>query len=70
MRQCKTYSRKYSDIFRSNKKTKKIKEEGLWGVSIKTKERLNFGDGANLKFGIIITLKEVNGQNRIQEFIQ
>ena len=24
----------------------------------------------NVKFGVIITLKEVNGVNRIQEFIQ
>ncbi|WP_373435471.1 hypothetical protein, partial [Metamycoplasma equirhinis] len=37
---------------------------------IKTKERLNSGDGDNLKFGVVVTLKEVNGINRMQEFIQ
>lgn len=49
---------------------KKKKENALWGISIKTKERLNASDGNNLKFGVVITLKEVNGVNRIQEFIQ
>ena len=43
---------------------------GLWGISIKTKERFNPGGEGNLKFGVIITLKEVNGKNRMQEFIQ
>ena len=52
-------------------KKPKIKQaNGLWGISIKTKERLNVGDGEDLKFGVVITLKEVNGRNRIQEFIQ
>ncbi|MBM6678153.1 S8 family peptidase [Faecalicoccus pleomorphus] len=52
------------------KKPKSKKSNGLWGLSIKTKERLNSKDGDNLKFGLVITLKEVNGVNRIQEFIQ
>ena len=52
------------------KKSKAKKSNGLWGISIKTKERLNTRDGNNLKFGLVITLKEVNGVNRIQEFIQ
>ena len=52
------------------KKPKAKKSNGLWGISIKTKERLNTKDGNNLKFGLVITLKEVNGVNRIQEFIQ
>lgn len=49
---------------------KKKNENELWGISIKTKERLNSRDGNNLKFGVVVTLKEVNGINRIQEFIQ
>lgn len=53
-----------------NKKPKQKQENGLWGISIKTKERLSKEDGSNLKFGLVITLKEVNGKNRIQEFIQ
>lgn len=41
-----------------------------WGVSLKTAERLPEKYGKNLKFGIIITLKEINGKNRIDSFIQ
>lgn len=52
------------------RKPKKKYENGLWGLSIKKKERLNMEDGEELKFGVVITLKEVNGVNRIQEFIQ
>lgn len=52
------------------KRPKKKKENELWGISIKTKERLGSKDGNNLKFGVVVTLKEVNGVNRIQEFIQ
>lgn len=52
------------------KKPKTKQANGLWGISVKTKERLNSGDGENLKFGMVVTLKEVNGVNRIQEFIQ
>ena len=49
---------------------KKKNDNELWGISIKTKERLNANNGNDLKFGVVITLKEVNGVNRIQEFIQ
>ena len=42
----------------------------LWGLSLKTKERLEEKFGEGLKFGIIITLKEINGVNRIDEFIR
>lgn len=43
---------------------------GLWGLSVKTKERLNEKDGYNMRFGVIVTLKEINGVNRIKDFIQ
>jgi len=45
-------------------------ENSLWGLSLKTKERLEEKFGEGLKFGIVITLKEINGVNRIDEFIQ
>lgn len=44
--------------------------KGLWGISLKTKNRLNSEDGKNLKFSIIVTLKELNGVNRIEDFIR
>lgn len=43
---------------------------GIWGISIKTKERLEQKYGNNLKFGVVITLKEINGVNRIEDFVQ
>jgi hypothetical protein len=42
----------------------------MWAISLKTKERLNNQDGDHIKFGIVITLKEINGVNRIEDFIQ
>lgn len=44
--------------------------DGMWGVSIKTKERLNKRSGDGIKFGLIVTLKEINGVNRINDFIR
>lgn len=51
-------------------KPKKAYKNKSWGLSLKTTERLSEKYGKNLKFGIVITLKEMNGKNRISEFIQ
>lgn len=48
----------------------KVYDSGNWGLSIKTKERLTSKNKAPLPFGIVITLKETTGKNRIKEFIQ
>lgn len=50
-------------------KGNELKENIFWGISIKAKERLNNSIGRNLPFGLVITLKEINGKNRIQEFM-
>lgn len=39
----------------------------LWGLKITNKERLERDRG--LKFGVVVTLKEMEGKNRIREFI-
>lgn len=39
----------------------------LWGIKLTNKERLDKNGG--LKFGIVITLKEMYGKNRMREFI-
>lgn len=44
--------------------------KGFWGLSLKTKNRLNLEDGKNLRFSIVITLKELNGVNRIDDFVK
>lgn len=40
-----------------------------WGMSIKTIERFK-RDGQGVPFGVVITLKELNGINRIEDFIK
>lgn len=71
-----SYYRKWDNIkhigeyYSYKTKARKAYENGLWGLSIKTKERLNKEDGKGISFGVVITLKEVNGKNRIEEFIQ
>ena len=49
---------------------RKAYEDGLWGVSVKTKNRFDADDGRSLKFGLVITLKEMNNINRIRDFIR
>lgn len=44
-------------------------DERLWGISIVSKERLSTSMTTNLNFGVVITLREINGVNRIQDFI-
>lgn len=51
-------------------RARKVYDDGRWGISLKTKERLLGNAGKGLNFGLVITLKEINGQNRIEEFIR
>ena len=41
-----------------------------WGMEVKTNNRLDSKDGIGIRFGVIVTLKEINGVNRIDEFIK
>jgi hypothetical protein len=41
-----------------------------WGMEIKTNNRLDPKDGIGIRFGVIVTLKEIYGINRIDEFIK
>lgn len=60
-----------SDVITKQKRPRKIyAANGVWGLSIKTKERLKEKNGKGLRFGVVITLKEMNGENRIDEFIK
>ena len=57
-----------SQIIRKNRPIKAYGDQ-LWGFSVISKERLRSSTGYGLNFGAVITLREVNGINRIQEFI-
>lgn len=46
---------------------KKGNGTNLWGIKITNKERLERDRG--LKFGVVVTLKEMEGKNRFREFI-
>lgn len=59
-----------SEALKDNARPRKAYPSGLWGLSIKTKERLAPKAGRGLRFGIVVTLKEMNGVNRIDEFIK
>ena len=49
---------------------KKNFNSNYWGICLTSKERTNTGSRPKVRFGIVITLKEMNGINRIEEFIQ
>ena len=59
-----------SETLNPNSRPRKVYGSGLWGLSIKTKERLKEKNGRGLQFGVVVTLKEINGVNRIDEFIK
>ena len=49
---------------------KKSYQNKNWGMEIKTNNRLDPKDGVGLRFGVVVTLKEMYGVNRIEEFIR
>ena len=60
------------ETFTARKRVKPILNQSnpQWGMSIKTIERLKTRDGQGVRFGVVVTLKELNGENRIEDFIQ
>ena len=59
-----------SEVLKPNARAKKVYSNPMWGISLKTKERLSNHDGEHIRFGLVVTLKEINGVNRIDDFIQ
>lgn len=57
-------------ILKNKLRPKKSYREQLWGIAITSKERLTTRMQNSLKFGAVITLKELHGVNRIDEFIK
>ena len=53
-----------------NPKPRKEYEKGNWGLSIKTKERSQIKAGKGITFGVVATLREIYGKNRISDFIK
>lgn len=57
-----------SKILKNNKSLKSYNDR-FWGFSITSKERLDTAMKKDLNFGAVVTLREINGVNRIQDFI-
>ena len=57
------------ESYGSRLEPRKAYDSGMWGISLKTKERLDTKDGNGMKFGLVVTLKEINGVNRVNDFI-
>lgn len=49
---------------------KKAYSTGLWGLSLKRNERLNNNYELGINFGVIISIKHIKGENKIEDFIQ
>lgn len=60
------------ESFTQKKKAKSILNMAnpQWGMSVKTIERLRKRDGEGIRFGVVVTLKEIKGINRIDDFIK
>ena len=59
-----------SEICKRNSRPKKVYEAGLWGLKVVTKERNDEKMGRGMPFGVVVTLKEMKGMNRINDFIK
>lgn len=59
-----------SEALKENGRPRKAYQSGMWGLSIKTKERLDPKAGRGLQFGVVVTLREMYGKNRIDDFIK
>lgn len=70
-----SYHRKWDNVkvicetVKQRGKPKEVKQKGLWGISIKKTER-NSKHPHTTRFGMVVTLKNINGENLIQDFIQ
>ena len=58
-----------SEEIKDKRIPRKAYDSGLWGLKINTKERLQKRK-APLQFGVVVTLKEMNGVNRIDDFVK
>lgn len=59
-----------SKKIKNEKRPLKSYNDRMWGFSVISKERLSTKMEKGLNFGVVITLKEINGINRIEDFIK
>lgn len=56
-----------SSLFQNNRALKAY-DDKFWGFCVTSKERVSVPKKENLNFGAVVTLKEINNVNRIEEF--
>lgn len=60
-----------SDVIKTGFRPCKLyTEDGMWGIMVRSKERLNKKLGQGMNYALVITLKEMGGFNRIGDFIK
>lgn len=59
-----------AESIKTRNRPKKSYNNKNWGIEVKTNNRLDPMDGVGIRFGIVVTIKEINGVNRIDEFIK
>lgn len=59
-----------SDTIKKRSRARKAYANSLWGIRLVTKERTYIKDRKPLPFGLVVTLKEMNGQDRYNDFIK
>lgn len=58
------------EAIKSKAVPRKAYDAGMWGISVFTKERMTSSRREPMPFGVVITLKEMYGKNRIDDFIK
>ena len=58
-----------SKLLKKSKRPVIAYPDKMWGFSVISKERLSVKMKEGLNFGAVITLKEITGRNRIQDFV-
>lgn len=61
--------KRITETISKNARARKVFGPGMWGMNIKSKQRLGTNQ-KELTFGLVVTFKEMNGENRIEDFIQ
>ena len=59
-----------AETIKSRRVPKKVYATPNWGISMAAKKRLDKSKREELRFGLVVTLREMNGVNRIENFIR
>lgn len=57
-----------SNLLKNRNRGLKAYNEGLWGLALTSKERRTKAKKEKLRFGVVVTLRNIKGENRISEF--